>query len=713
MVARHRLDPLLRPRSLALVGASPRAGSVGWNLIENVQRSGFSGPVYAVNPNYGSISGVACYPSLDALPGPAEHVALGVSMQRVEEQFDRAIAHGARAVTIIASLLGKEEAVAKIHERLIDNARRHDVLMAGPMSMGFHNFADGVRVFGFQTRCDHRAGGVALVTQSGSVINALVDCESRIDYNLVVSTGVDAGVTVADYVDFAVNMPSTRVLGVFIEAIRDVQTFRGALKTANHRGLPVVALKVGRSQQAARFVTSHSGAMVGQDGAYQALFDRFGVTRVRSLDEMAVTLMMFAQPYGLVDGDLALVHESGGERALMADLLADANVQFAPISDATRQRLEVSLDPGMPATNPVDVWGTGKDHDKVVADCLHALMSDDSTAIGAIVSDRGIGGRVYEGYIDQALAVSERTAKPIFIVSSNQGSGFSDAAIVATRRGVPVLDGMPNFIAGTKHLMNYNAFRARNTMHTPVFPKQVLQRWQRMLEQHTAMTTHAMELLSASGLAAVPAITVRNGMQAARATQSFGFPVVLKTASAELSHKSDSGGVSGPLHEMREVQQAYTRMAQQHGDSIAVSPWRTDVVAELLLGMVDDEQLGATVVIGAGGIDAELLDDKVFAVPPFDRDEALRLLDRLRCRPLLNPRRGRAGGDINAVCRYMARFSQLVAGLGDAIKEVDINPLAVTPHGCEALDALVVRASIPGRRALADTPSLRQGAAQS
>ena len=157
-----------------------------------------------------------------------------------------------------------------MHERLIDKARRHDVLMAGPMSMGFHNFADGVRVFGFETRGDHRAGGVALVTQSGSVINALVDCESRIDFILVVSTGMDAGVTIADYVDFAVNMPSTRVPGVFIEAIRDVQTFRRALQTAKQRGIPVVALKVGRSQQAARFVTSHSGVMVGQDGAFFA-----------------------------------------------------------------------------------------------------------------------------------------------------------------------------------------------------------------------------------------------------------------------------------------------------------------------------------------------------------------------------------------------------------------------------------------------------------
>jgi len=695
---------------VALVGASQRVGSVGWNLIENIQRSGFSGPVYGVNPKYGSISGVPCYPNLDALPGPAEHVVLGVSMQRVEEQFDRAIAHDARAVTIIASLLGEEEAVAKMHERLIDKARRHDVLMAGPMSMGFHNFADGIRVFGFETRADHRAGGVALVTQSGSVINALVDCESRIDYNLVVSTGVDAGVTLADYVDFAVNLPSTRVLGVFIEAIRDVQTFCGALRTAKYRGIPVVVLKVGRSQQAARFVTSHSGALVGHDGAYQALFDRFGVTRVRSLDEMAVTLMMFAQPYQVVDGGLSVVHESGGERALMADLLADMDVPFAPISETTRRRLEASLDPGMPATNPVDVWGTGQDHDAVVSGCLHALMSDDSTAIGAIVSDRGIGGRVYERYVDLAHAVSKSTAKPIFIVSSNQGSGFSDTAIAATRRGVPVLDGMPNFAAGAKHLMNYCEFGARNAMRMPVLAEPVLQRWQRMLGQHSVMTTRALELLSASGLAAVPAITVQNGMQAVRAAQSLGLPVVLKTASTKVSHKTDSGGVSGPLHDMHAVHQAYVRMARQHGDSIAVSPWRTDVVAELLLGMVDDEQLGPTVVIGAGGIDAELLDDKVFAVPPFDRDEALRLLDRLRCRPLLNPGRGRSGADIGALCRYLARFSQLVAGLGDAIKEVDINPLAVTPYGCEALDALVVRASLPSRRPLTDIAMPRQGA---
>lgn len=685
----HRLDPLLRPRSIAFVGASARAGSVGNVMIRQALHGGFDGAMYAVNPRYDSVEGLPCHPSLADLPAPVEHVVLALADEHLEAAFDAALERGARAVTLFSSLVPARDGTPSLRERIRRKAQAAGVLLCGGMSMGFYNFARGLWVCGFETRPDHRAGGVALLTQSGSALAALVDADARLDFSLVVSSGLEQNTTTADYLDFALEMPSTTVVGLFLESVRDPRGFVAALAKAGRRGIPVVALKLGRSARGARMAESHSGAMVGNDGVFEALFDRYGVLRVRTLDELAATLMMFAQPRPVGPGGLVTIHDSGGERGLLVDLAADEGVPFAAISPATVARIGQRLDPGLPAENPLDAWGTGRDYLGVFRDCLNALVEDPAAALGAVVCDRGPGGRIYPEYPGFVREAAARSGKPVFLVSNHQGSGFAEEAVSLTREGLPVLDGVLPFLRGVRHLFEYRDFRARAPQPPPAAGEALVERWRSRLRRTRPDEAASMELLSDFGCPVNRFVVAEDLEGVLAAAERLGYPVVLKSARPGLRHKSEHGGVRLNLDDNAALSRAYGQLSANLGPRVLVAPMVRGGV-EMILGMANDSQFGPVVMIGAGGIHAEIFGDVAFALPPFDVAAARRLLGRLAARRLLEGVRGAPAAHVEAVCEAAARFSALAAALGPDLDSIDVNPLIAGPDGCLAADALVV-----------------------
>ena len=310
----HRLDPLIRPDSIAVLGATERAGSVGRQTMENLLRGAYSGRLFAVNPGYETVCGVPCYPALNALPEQAELVIFAVSDARVEAALDDVIAQGARAAIIMSSLVLAEDTEPQLRERVAKKIESAGLLVCGANGMGIYNFRDGVWAFGFDTREHRHDGTVTLISHSGSGLSGILDVDERIDFNLAVSTGQELCVSMDEYLDYALDQPETRVVGLFMETVRNPEGMRAALEKANRRGIPVVALKVGRTELSGRLAVSHSGAMAGRDVAFEALFDRYGVQRVDDMDELATALIMFAQPHSVADGGLVAIHDSGGER---------------------------------------------------------------------------------------------------------------------------------------------------------------------------------------------------------------------------------------------------------------------------------------------------------------------------------------------------------------------------------------------------------------
>ena len=450
----HRpLAALLEPRSLAVVGASARPGSFGDTLVAQLLAGGYRGAVHLVNPRYREVAGRPCHLSLADLPEPVDLAVLAVPNAALEAQLTAAAAAGIPAAVIFASCVGP------LAERLATIARDAGMAVCGGNGMGFFNLEQRLRVCGYPEPAELEPGPVAVVSHSGSVFSALLHNRRGLRFNLVVSAGNELVTSAAAYLDHALELASTRVVALFLETVRDPAAFRAALAKAAARAIPVVALKVGRGRAARAMVAAHSGALAGEDGAYQALFDAYGVARVATLDELADTCELLAGRRAR-PGGLAAIHDSGGERAHLLDLAERLRVPLAEISEATRRRLAAVLEPGLPATNPLDAWGTGNDADRIFATCIRALLEDPATAALALNLDLTTEPTPDTSYTGLATEAAASTEKPVAVLA-NLASAV-DRAEAATLRaaGVPVLEGTATGLAALGHLLAYRDFLA-------------------------------------------------------------------------------------------------------------------------------------------------------------------------------------------------------------------------------------------------------------
>lgn len=684
----HGLDPLLDPRSIAFVGASRNAGSVGNGMMREIRRSGFAGAVYPVNPKYDEVEGYRCYPSVEALPGPPDLAVLAVGNARLEEALARAIAKGARAAAIFASGYLKGDTAPPLLERLRARAKAAAIPVCGGNCMGFYNYERGVYVCGFPASPKVRRGGIAFITHSGSIMAALVDSEERLGFNLVVSSGQELVTPAAQYMDYALTLPSTRVIALFLETVRAPDAFTASLVKARSRGVPVIALKVGRTALAARLAESHSGAIAGNDAAYQALFDRYGVLRVSTIDEMAAACMLFSQDRRVARGGIATIHDSGGERGNLVDLAAEAGVRFAQIAPATVARLAQRLDYGLEPANPLDAWGTGTDADAIFTDCFEALVNDSDAAIGLFFTDRHDGGALPRRYAEICRTVRAKTAKPIALVLHRHGSGGDPYDREVIDSGVPVIDGDRNALVAVRTAFDYRDFLARPALEPPPPPDPaIIARWRERLARTPAPDeSETLALLADFGVPTVPNAVCESAEDAVRAAAGFGYPVALKTAMPGILHKSERGGVRLGITDETALRTSYGELARTLGRRALVAPMAGEGV-EMALGIVRDPQFGPLVMVAGGGILIELLKDARFALPPFDAREAERLIGQLKARPLLEGFRGRPPADVGAFAKAAASLSRLAAELGDTFRELDVNPVIVTPKGCVAVDA--------------------------
>jgi acyl-CoA synthetase (NDP forming) len=674
----HRLDPLLRPRTVAVVGASETNDGMGEWSLKNLLKGGFRGEIYAVNPKYDAVQGIRCFPNLKALPVVPDLAIFAVSDLRVEAVLDEAVDVGVRAAVIMSTLYIDDDVSPPLRERIRKKIRDARIVVCGANGMGFYNVRDRVWACGFDS-ADHEApGNVALISHSGSGMSGLIDCEERLRINLAVSTGNELDATMDEYLDFALDLPETRAVGLFVETARNPAGFCAALEKAVQKRIPVVAVKVGRSEQSARLAISHSGAMAGDDAIYDALFDRYGVQRVRDMDELATTLILFAELGIPGAGGLVTLHDSGGERQLMADLAAEAGVSLTELGAGTVTALEEILDPELPAVNPLDAWSRGgANAGSQMAQCLAAMMEDPGVALGAVIHDRAPYGKVYRSYIDYMHHAHAITGKPVALIAARQGTGHDSIAVSSSAGGFPILDGVPAFLRGVRAMFDYRDFLGRADSEVP-----------RIGIPSAAIApgeAAALRLLAGWGLPVVPTLMINHESELPAAD----YPVVLKTAAPGIAHKSDVGGVVLGIESEDELRAAYRSMASRLGPEALIAPMADDGV-EMLLGCRQDPQFGPVVLIGFGGVHAETLRDVVFVMPPFSAAVARRNVERLRLRPVLDAQRGKPPRDIEAFCDAAARFSVMVDSLGNAFREIDINPIIVHEHGCTIVDALVI-----------------------
>ena len=689
----HRLQALLKPSSIAILGASQKSGSVGNEVIKNLLRGGFEGEIFGVNPSYDEVEGILCYPSLAQLPKCPQHVIFAINDHRIEAALDEVISLGIPACTIFSALIISDDSTPNLKQRIATKAQDAGLLVAGANGMGFYNVRDRVLAGGFDTRDHPYPGNVTLISQSGAGMSGIVDCERRIQFNFAVSSGYELTVSMEDYLDYALDLPETRVVGLFLETSRHPEKLIKAFKKANQRGIPIVVLKVGRTDLAAELAVSHSGALAGSDRCYQAVFDYYGVQRVSDMDELATALVMFAQPHEAASGGLVCLHDSGGERQLIIDLADGLKVPLTEVEESTAARLSEMLDPGLPAVNPLDAWGAGGPNASVtMASCFSILLTDPGAAMGAVVHDRGPNSEIYSSYLDYLEKAQRASGKPVFLVANRQGSGADELAISSTYQGLPVIDGVTQFLVGARCLLAYRDFQQRAVMKCDVTDQQKVDYWKRQLQDCDYLSESlASELLRDFGIPMIQSLEVSSLDELQTAVVNVGFPLVLKTAVQGIDHKTEVGGVILNISDQRQLQDAYEDLLQRLGPAVTVAPMADNNGVEMILGVSRDEQFGPTVVVGFGGIYAEILSDVAVMLPPFDSAEVKRVLKSLSMYPLLEGVRGGSPLDIDSYCDVAAKMSAIALALSDSVVEIDINPVRLGVKGCIGLDALVVQ----------------------
>ncbi|HXV70123.1 MAG TPA: acetate--CoA ligase family protein [Acidimicrobiia bacterium] len=668
------LDHMLTPRSVAVVGASERRGSVGDQTVRQLISGGFEGPIYPVNPGYDTIAGLTSYPTIGDIGAPIDVAVLAVSNANLETETERAVKAGARSLVIFASCHGKAADGVPLRRRIAEIVSEAMIPVCGGNGMGLLNIEYGLRLCGFFQPPGLRSGGISFLTHSGSLFSAMLHNHRDLGFNLVVSTGLEFNTRMSDYLGWVLDQASTDVVALFMETVRDPVGFENGLRHASDRQIPVVALKVGASSRGRTAVATHSEAIAGEDVVYDALFDAYGVHRVQSMDEMLDTVELMASRPKLFPGGLGAVHDSGGERALLIDTADRVGVPLPRVSTATAASLALVLDPGLEPENPVDAWGTGREADEVFVACLDALAGDPAVAVLAFAVDLTEEEEAGSEYGLSVARAAKNTDKPTVVLTHVSSAIDDKQARYVRESGVPILEGTETGLRAIRHLLD-RAERASWPERAP-----------RLTTPVQLDVRDPLRLLDSYGIPVVETLVAGNEEEAVAVAETISFPVVLKTAG--LSHKTEVDGVRLGLADERAVVTAYQDISGRLGPMVTVSR-QLDPGVEIGLGSITDPQFGPVVVISAGGVLIEILSDVVAFFPPVDSVQARRALDRLAVGTLLSGVRGSAPADVEALSQVVARFSELVADQAGVIDSIDLNPVIAGPDAAVAVDVLV------------------------
>src|SRR5499426_394680 len=710
------LAPLMRPKSVAVIGASqrpPAAGSAreprGNRVIRNLRNFGYSGRIVAVNPKYSEVMDCPCYPDLASIPEPPDCVVLAVPNRHVPDLLESAAQSGVRAGVVFAAGFAEIGVEGKQRQaRLEALSKERDFLICGPNCYGVLNVFAKAPLFASPIPQGFLAGSVALVSQSGglstTIANALM-LNRHVGLSHIVSCGNQAGVTVEEYFNYFIDDENTRIVAAFVEGFKQPAKLMAVAQKALAHNKPLIILKGGRSEVSQRAAATHSGSLAGAAEVIDAAFRQTGIVQVRTLNELIDTVSLFSCETFVKRHNggrrIGVLSGSGGECTLVSDAAMNVGLEVPELSDEVKARLPEDLPDFGNLNNPLDGTGAMYDDDRIFPRLLGALIEDKNIDIVTVNLEANdprpkelkSGNRFSRVIADVAAGAH----KPITIFSSVVGGPVDPEILLPLRTaGVPLMEGADCAMTALRNLADYHQFR--KFMEVPSQKESASFSTHPKLPSGILPTEAAFRLLESFGIPVVPTLFARDAEQAAAVAERIGFPVALKIESAQLSHKSDVGGVALGLTTSAEVRDAFRRLRERVTAKLptaeiagAVVQRMTPEGVEMILGIKRDPLFGPVVVCGFGGVLVELLKDVAIGIPPLSRQQAHGLLAGLRGRPLLAGLRGKPSTDVDALCDTIVRVSQLAVSLGDQVLALDINPLVVHANkgGVVAVDALV------------------------
>ncbi|MDF0541059.1 acetate--CoA ligase family protein [Sphingobium sp. H39-3-25] len=702
---RAALDRLLRPRSVVIVGASDKPGALGASVLSNLVRNSFSGDIHLINPKRAEIGGRPCLPSVDALPDGVDAAVLAIPRAAVLDTITALAARGVGSAIIFSAGFaeGGEEGLAEQRE-IGRIAAESGMIVEGPNCLGMTNFIDRVPLTFVET--DAKAlgerSGIGVVSQSGAMACVLCTTLASRDLGLSfsVSTGNEAASGVEDYVDYLLDDASTQVIAMIVEQLRKPQRFLAAARRARALGKAIVLLHPGKSSAARESAATHTGAMAGDYQVMRVKVERAGVIFAETLEELGDIAEIALRCPAVPAAGVAVLGESGAFKALTLDLCEALDLELPAVDDDNAPALRAALPDFVGVSNPLDITAQGLVDPDLYYRTLTALLGDDrfGSMVAGIIQTDPVTVAIKLPPILRAVG-DLRPGKPVIFAGLDEGGGIAADDIARIRAlGIPYFPSTERALRALKRL-NDHARRDVGTsdaapLHAPGLPEL----------GGVVPEYRAKQILAPLGIPFPKGAFATTIDEAIAAAETISYPVVLKAQSADLSHKSDAGGVIlnlGDADALRAGWDALFANVAAYDAGLTLDGALIEGMGargvELIIGAKSDPDWGPTILVGFGGVTAEILQDVRLLTPDLPVEAIIRELNLLRSAAILRGFRGSPALDVEAVAQVIATLGRLLLS-EPAIREIDLNPVIVYPRGqgVIALDALMLTAARQG-----------------
>ncbi len=699
----RNLEYLFAPRSVAVIGASERPASVGYTVMRNLLADGFEGPIWPVNPKYAQVAGRQAYASVKELPQAPELAVICTPPPTLPGLIEELGGRGSRAAVVLtAGVDGAADRKGRhITERMLQAAQPHLLRILGPNCVGF--LVPGLGLNASFARISTVSGPLAFVSQSGALVTAVLDwANSRgIGFSHFISVGDRLDVDFGDLIDYLGSDPHTRAILLYVESIKTPRKFLSAARAAA-RNKPVIVVKTGRAPEGARAAATHSGVLAGADDVFDAAIRRAGMLRVENLLDLFVAVETLARGPRFEGDRLLIVTNGGGAGVLAADAAALGGARLAELSAQTIARLDALLPPTWSRANPVDIVG-----DAPVERYVETLkVLGDATEADAVLFIHAPSAIVPADAIAEAcVPVAQQASRPVLSCWLGAAS-VQDAWRRFAQAGIASYYTPEEAVRAFVHSVTYRRNQEQLLQAPPSAgdePAPDRSRARGLLRaalaagQQWLNEAQARELMATYGIPVVETRSAPSVYSARAAAESIGYPVALKLASPDISHKSDVRGVVLDIESADELRTAAVAMLRRARElrpearleGFVVQPMvRRPKAFELLVGMASDPQFGPVIVFGHGGTAVEIVGDRAVALPPLNTALAREVVSRTRIARLLAGYRDRPAANLAAICDVLVAVSQMVIDLPE-LAELDINPLLTDESGVIALDARV------------------------
>lgn len=695
------INRLLKPKTVAVVGASEKDG-FGGDTCRNILRytKNLDG-VYFVNPKRDTLFDRKCYPTLTSIPVDIDLVIICTPQKIVNSIIEEAGAKKCGGAVVFASGYGETGEEGKvIQDELVTLCNKHTIAMMGPNCAGFGNYCGDVFSFAFLSEERERLGNIGMISQSGQICLSGLD-KAGMGFSYIISSGNSAQISTEEYLKFLAEDEDTKVIAAYIEGINNPKCFAEALEIAASKKKPVIILKSGKSNKAIALASSHTGSIAGSDASFTAVMNKFGAIRVDDIQELLGTAQMFSQLTLLPKhAKWATANVSGGEAGVSADISFLKGLELSDISDKTKMALGEIVPAYCTPNNPLDLTASLAYVPELFCKALSLLMEDDDVggiAIGYTITNTIIDQSI--PYMIQGLELLKKQGitKPIVWLPFVEHTPNTECLSKLTAINIPVLSSGLGGITSLKKLEYFAQFD-----HESISKKINIALPTREITESEALSEiNSMKLLDNAGVrGAKKSYIAKTAEEAANFACEFGFPAVLKISSAQILHKSDVGGVKLNLNSDEEVKIAFEEImanAKKHCpqatiDGVLVANMLKKGV-EIIIGMNNDVQFGPMIMVGLGGVFVEIFHDVALLPAPISEKEALGMLQSLKGYALLDGYRGSEVCDIDELVKLICEVSNFAAKNKDTIKELDLNPIFVYEKGSGVAmaDALVIK----------------------